>query len=505
MAIYRLSSYTLNELGYQISSFKQDYKDALAFIGGTIYADTKLRIENKGKPFKFDFSTEGHKAGDQREAAYYEAEGPEFRECMSKIDKAFKAAENLEFSTVSDKGFNYVIDFKKGTIIRKASFSINDEPSVEFVGLEIDLDTRYQKVPKKYRHVALKAEKIDIGYDRLDVLETNKCIYSNSTKENKSQKDFRGREFFRRLLSMLLIPLAVGLMIAFSNEGVIKENPAFVTPLFMYSIFGSITTLFSVKRRFMKNIVPAAIWLAIGIVMPALVVAFSGYLAAIVLLATIITIAVKDFIYNGFYKELSLDCRANAFGLRMLRFGDIVQIVIGVILAVFATGLVDYKVLANIYLVFLPLMSIILLLVILGSVINILKGEYKKVEIMLPQMEAKAKHAVASESLDKAVKAYTAQFVDKTYKIQVEQGALLVKIASTYESGHLSFTLTGVKQPNGNLSDWGNYHYYEALTVKLGGFASELGQGIIQTLSQKEEFKNYLGSFSVDVTLGEVK
>lgn len=505
MAIYCISGSTLKQLRYEVDKFKSDYKESIEFVGGMLHADSVVKGEQLGKQFRADFSKESNAQGSFRQESYYKSQSSGYTEIIRNVDKALKAAEDLKFSTVSDKGFEFVIDFKKGTIVRKAAFSINDEPEVTFVGFELDVDTQGQKIGKKRSHLSLKAEKIDIDYTRLDTFDFDKELYSNATIENKGNKDFRGRELFRRLLSMLLIPLAIGLMISFTNEGIIKGNPIFVEVLYLYSIFGSITTLFSVKRRFMKNIAPAAIWLVIGILMPTLVISFSGYLAAGILLATIVTISVKDFMYNSFYKQISKDCNANAFAVKVLRLGDIVQIVIGGILAVFATGLVDYKVLSKIYLVFLPIMSILLLLVIFGSLINILKGQYKTVEVALPNMEAQSKHAVASESLDRAIKAYTDQFAGKTYRIQVKQSSLLIKISSNYESGHLSFFLSAVNQPNGNLSDWDTYFYIDALKNQLWEFAGTLGKGALQTLSSKEEFKNYLGSFAVDVTLTELK
>ena len=501
MAICGLDSYTLKELRHKIDSFERDYKETIEFVGGMLYAEQSVLGKDLYLKYHLDVLNAAHHKGDVQKHAYLEIQNQYLRTYLIPARKALELAEELKFSTSSDKGYKFVINFKDGTCKKVASSS--SSPYVEFVGFSCDIDHFRIKTYKRKTHLDLGVENISAGYLELGKIHTH--LYSNEKRGKSPAKDFKGRELIRRLLSMIMLALPIGLMITYASQPSVKENSTFIAVLYLYCVFGTVNNLFSVKRRMIKNIVPTAIWLAIGIVLPTLVITLPGILSALLLAATIIIIAIKDFLYNGVYKEISIAVKANTLSVRILRVSDIVEVVIAIILGLFATGIIEPGVLKTLYLPFLPIMSILLLLVILGSLINILKGQYKTVEEALPQQEAASKHKAASGVVDKVVKSYCSQFDNNTYKLPLSKGQLLVKILHTYESGRVKFTFECTKQINSLLTDWGEYLLSQEINSQLGKFAERVGDGLISEINKKEETKDYAGSLSISVELGKIQ
>ena len=466
-----------------------------------LYAEQSVLGKDLYLKYHLDVLNAAHHKGDVQKHAYLEIQNQYLRTYLIPARKALEQAENLRFSTNSDKGYKFIINFKDGTCKKVASTS--SAPYVEFVGFSCDIDHFGIKTYKRKTHLDLGVEKVGAGYLELGKISTH--LYSNEKSGKSPAKDFKGRELIRRLLSMIMLVLPIGLMITFASHPSIKENSKFIAVLYLYCVFGTVTSLFSVKRRLIKNIVPAAIWLAIGIILPTLVITLPGILSALLLAATIIIISIKDFLYNGIYKEISRSVKANTLGVKMLRVSDIVEVVIAIILGVFATGIIEPGVLKKIYIPFLPIMSILLLIVILGSLINIFKGQYKTVEEALPQQEAASKHKAASSVVDAVVKSYCSQFDNNIYKLPLSKGQLLVKILHTYESGHVKFTFECTKQINSLLTDWSEYLLSQEINSQLGTFANRVGNGLISEINKKEELKEYAGSLSISVELGKLQ
>lgn len=518
MAVYGISSSTIKELENKREKFLREYEN----IVKAVCTNYKQKYIGKYEDFEKTWGTDndyldkqiqqGKAVGQSYAAeAYKKLSG-----YLKNIDNTISKLKKIRLSTNRDRGVVVEFDFLNNKDVWKSYNGV--EPRVSLVGFKITVATNGMYDCKDHIDpiVSFSLGDVNIELERLDVLKKD-IAYANLSN---SAKDIKGKEIFRRILSALIIVFSIGTLIRYLQNHLDLMGYGDYDPLFdshfeyvlmLVGIVSSLSTIFSIKKKWTSNILPTVFLLIVAIAIPIILLKTSTTIILLLTLVYVVFFAIKDYKYNKFYCTLAKENKVGVKALYMLMACDIVSIIPVVLIALVELGIFKFKEMQKGYVILLPVMSVLLLIAIIATVVNAFKRNFSTIEVAYnqkllqdPKYIKKKEKTVAS--LEKLLIGFSKKSADTIGKWQItEKGVFVPELTYTVKEGITYYVINGKLSVTNVKDEFEMCDLIVILNEKLSGYGRSLSNGI-KTLLKKNilKYQEYYDPITVTVKLGNV-
>lgn len=520
MAVYGISSNTIKELENKRQKFLREYENIVKAVCSNYKQKYIIKYEDYEKTWGTDndYLNKQIKQGKEVGQAYAEEAYKKLSRYLRSIDSTINKLKKIRLSTNRDRGNVIEFDFLNDKYAWKSYDGV--EPRVSLVGFKVTVETNGMYDCKNHVDpvVGFLLGDVNVQLERLDVLKKD----ISYTDLSNNEADIKGKELFRRILSALIIVFSIGTLIRYLQNhldlmGYGEYEPLFESHfeyvLIVVGVVSSLSTVFSIKKKWLNNILPAALLMIVAIAIPiiALRIKISKIIILLLLLVYVAFFALKDYQYNKFYCKLSKENHVGSKALYMLMACDIVAIVPIVLIALIEIGLFKFKDIQKGYVILLPVMSILLLIAIIATVVNALKRNFATIEsaykqklLQDPRYLKKKKKLV--DGLEKLLIGFSVNSAGTIGKWKIsDKGVFAPELTYTVKEGITNYVINGKLSLTNVKDEFEMCDLIIELNEKLGAYGRSLGNSIkILLKKNKLKFQEYYDPITVTVKLGNV-